>query len=166
MKYGISGTHLPANFPFAVTFNMIAGTKGFFPCVLGAVAWEETLKVLTPAQAMPYISSDNGHGIFQLTDSWPKDWQVPSSSAAYACDDYLLPALKQWTTQTTLQGDDLIRAVAATYNAGWQNAWDGHLNGNVDEYTTNQDYGTRVLADYHTLVAGLIPAGVSNPNPS
>lgn len=164
--FGISNAHLPASFPAFQTFNSIGLSRGFFPCLLGAIAWEETLKVLPLANAMSYISYDNGHGVMQLTDSWPSGWKVLSSNLAYAVDDYLMPALKQWTSQTTLMGDVLVKCVAATYNAGFGQAWEGHLNGNVDQFTENGDYGARVLADYTALVSGIVPAGVSNPSPS
>lgn len=166
MKDGISGTHLPPNFPFGITMSMIASSKGFFPPLVGAIAWEETLKVLTPAEAVGYISGDGGHGVFQLTDSWPENWQNVSASCDWAIDKFLMPAYTAWTEKTDLKGGKLVQCIAATYNAGWGQAWDGHLAGNVDMWTTGHDYGERVLADYEHLVSGIIPPGVSNPNPS
>ncbi len=139
-------------------------TYSFSPPFLGAICWEETLKVMLPAEALGFISTDGGHGLFQLTSSYPAQWTQPDQAAAFAIEQFLLPALQFWGHDYHLAGADLIRAAAAEYNAGRQNAIQGHLAGDVGMYTTGGDYDVRVLSDYQDLVDGILPPGASNPN--
>jgi len=99
--------------------------------------------------------SNAGHGPFQLTSSWPADWDEPYANAAYAVTVFLQPAWNFWTTNSPLVGEDLVKVIAASYNQGLTAAWQSHLNGNVDSGDTD-DYGTRAVQHYRALVAGQV----------
>ena len=57
---------------------------------------------------------------------------------------------------TGLELDDLVRAIAASFNAGIGGAAEGHAIGNVDAYTTN-GYAARALQNYQNLLRGVTP---------
>lgn len=152
MKDGISGAPCPNALPYAQIINSLCIARNFFPCLVGAIKMNETGLGQGPTTEND-ISADGGHGIMQLTSSYPSDWADPTANITYAIDHFLIPAYDAWKDQ--LQGDDLVRAIAATYNAGYGNAASGHSIGNVDAYTTN-DYGARALTHYTALVAGLV----------
>lgn len=152
MKDGISGTLLVATFPYAKIINNLCLQVDFFPCLVGGVKMNETGLGQGPTTEND-ISGDGGHGIMQLTSSYPSTWQEPQANIGYAIDHFLLPAYAYWREE--LQGDDLVRAIAATYNAGLGNAQAGHAEGDVDRYTTNH-YAARCLEHYHNLVKGVI----------
>lgn len=152
MKDGISGAILPAAFPYAKIINNLALQVDFFPCLVGAVKMNETGLGKGPTTETD-ISGDGGHGIMQLTSSYPSTWQEPAANIGYAIDHFLLPAYAYWREH--LQGNDLVRAIAATFNAGLGNAQAGHNEGNVDRYTTNY-YAARALRHYQDLTKGVI----------
>jgi hypothetical protein len=149
MRNGIVATPLDLAFPFARQINAACIAGDFFPYVAYAIKWNETANL---PDAATVISADGGHGLFQLTSSFPADWQDPYVNALYAVEDFLRPAETYWAHE--LQGDDLVRAIAAEFNAGRTQAIEGHEKGNLDLYTTN-NYGTRALASYHKLLNGL-----------
>lgn len=166
MIFGISGAALPAGFPFKQQIENVCASpaRNFPPCLVGAIKMNETGLGDDPA-ALEYgadpetgllPNGDNaGHGIMQLTSSWPDPgWDNAWTNIAYAVDHFLIPALVAW--KDSLQGDDLVRAIAASYNAGLGKARQGHCEGDVDKYTTN-DYGARALKEYTALAAGTIP---------
>jgi hypothetical protein len=159
MIFGISGAPIPATLPYAsnVTAACIQGDMP--PCFVYAIAWRESisgeLEGLWP-NASTVVSTDNGHGLMQLTSSWPDNWAIPTANAEYAIDEFILPAIRYWHGLQQFSGDDLVRLVAATYNAGLGNAIKGHEAGNVDLYTTN-NYAAGILANLKALVAGLKP---------
>ncbi len=101
--------------------------------------------------AATVVSDDGGHGLFQLTSSYPDDWIDPGANARYAVAHFLEPAYEFWTTYYHLEGDDLVRAIAAEFNAGRSAALAGHHAGNIDLYTTDH-YAEAVLAIYSRLV--------------
>jgi hypothetical protein len=101
-------------------------------------------------------SGDGGHGLFQLTSSYPDDWADPYANALYAVQYFLAPAETYWADTMGLQGTDLVRAIAAEFNAGRGGAMQGHEEGDVDKFTTNH-YAARALAHYEALVAGQAP---------
>ena len=105
------------------------------------------------ADAATVISDDGGHGLLQLTSSYPANWADPYANVLYAIDNFLRSAETYWSAE--LQGNNLIRAIAAEYNAGRSQAIAGHEAGNVDLYTTNS-YGQRALDMYLRLLAGKV----------
>lgn len=153
MQNGISAALVPNEFPYADIINVQATFQDFFPCVVAAIKVNETGLGQGPTTEND-ISGDGGHGIMQLTSSWPSDWQEPELNIEYAIEHYMVPAYEYWLGK--LQGDDLVRAIAATYNAGLGNALAGHANGNLDEFTTN-NYAARCLSHYQALITGVIP---------
>lgn len=167
MIYGVSGAPLPSGLPYGDAIAAAASAANFPPCWLYAQGWQETIKVDGWLQtlgktAANYISFDNGHGIFQLTSSWPDDWQDPSANAAYAIAHFLQPAIQFWTTTYNFSGDDLVRACAAEFNAGRQAAINGHNEGDVGAHTTHTGgvaYDDLVLKYYHQLAGGMHPSG-------
>jgi len=153
---GISGAALPNGFPYKSIIEQVCADKAFFPCLVGAIKMNETGLGQGPVSEND-ISFDGGHGLMQLTSSWPDNWEDPETNIAYAVQMYMLGAYASWTSPPySLDGDDLVRAIAASYNAGFDNALAGHRIGNVDAYTTN-NYGARALSNYKALVAGTIP---------
>jgi hypothetical protein len=120
----------------------------FSPEVAYAIALNETIEGQENGSwdAATVVSADGGHGLFQLTSSYPDDWADPLANATYAVEHFLLPAETFWSNMG-IQGDDLVRCIAADFNAGRQGALDGHAKGDVDLYTTDH-YAARALANY------------------
>jgi hypothetical protein len=118
---------------------------------VAAIGWRETFCFLAPDAARTCVSDDGGHGIMQLTASFPDPgWDDPATNIGYAYDHFIGPALDYWHGLEKFQGDALVKLVAATYNAGLSAAIQGHAEGDVDKYTTNA-YGSGVLAIYASL---------------
>ena len=90
------------------------------------------------------------------TSSFPENWDDPIANVDFAIEHFIEPALNYWHGLQRYSGDDLIRLVAATYNAGLGGAIKGHEAGNVDLYTTD-GYAGAVLGFYQKLSAGLAP---------
>lgn len=170
MIYEISGKSLPSSFPFATVINEACSEfHNMPPLFVGAIAWRETLSVMSPEAARVFVSGDDGHGIFQLTSSWPDDWQDPRASCDFAIDQFLERGIGYWHGLHGFTGVNLIRLVAATYNAGlgwWYGPGDrrnsgaigGHMEGDVDKYTTDR-YGSGVLTIFQNLLATGKPTG-------
>jgi soluble lytic murein transglycosylase-like protein len=151
MKNGVSGAPVPVDFPYSGIINTLGLQYDYPPCLIAAIKFNETGLGHDPT----VVSGDGGHGLMQLTSSYPSDWANPTANFTYAIEHFLIPAWSDWVD--TEEGDNLVRCVAATYNAGYGNAWAGHVEGSVDKYTTN-NYGARALEAYTTLVGGGIPA--------
>jgi len=154
-QYGLSGAEVSAlKNKYAGYTNRAANSRNFSPPLLYAVAYRETihgeLVGLWPS-ALTVVSGDGGHGLFQLTSSYPAAWEDPLINALYAIDVFLKPAIDYWHGLQNYSGDDLVRLVAATFNAGLGGAEKGHAAGDVDKYTTDH-YAAAVLTYYHNLV--------------
>lgn len=164
MRDGISGAACPDALPFASVINQACIDYDFFPPLVGAIKYNETGLSTDPAEmeagadrttGLLRDGSHAGHGIMQLTSSWPSTWADPASNVRYAITYYLRPSYEYW--RTIVQGDDLVRAVAASYNAGFGAAMSSHNQyGDVDYYTTCR-YGERALFAYHALRQGRLP---------
>ncbi len=161
MLYGMSGGPLPANLPYAQDVIAACGSN-FPPLVAYSVAARETImgQLAGEWNAATVVSGDGGHGLFQLTSSFPSNWQDPQANARYAMENWLVPDMNWWRSQIPgLQGDDLIRCIAASFNAGRGGAWRGHQEGSIDLYTTD-NYGSGVLSIYKSLfLTGKFPTG-------
>lgn len=145
MRYGISGKLLPSTVPFAREINSFAIAEGTVsPPLLAAIAKRES--DFTPA----VVSADGGHGLCQLTASWPDDWADPATNLAYAWHVFLRPAIDYWHGLERYTGDDLVRLVSATYNEGLGAAIAWHARGDVDGGTTNH-YAEGVLENYKSF---------------
>lgn len=176
-RWGISGAPLPAEFPFAVEITNACTAKNFPPCLVGAVKANETSASTDPkimqigtwpgsdyltnaAGTGPDTENAAGHGIFQLTSSWPANWDDPQASALYAIERFLQPAIDFWTANG-FSGDNLVKAVCASYNAGQGAAWNYHVRYNdvdgVPPNSTTNRYGARGVAAYNTLITGKLP---------
>jgi soluble lytic murein transglycosylase-like protein len=150
MRDGISGGPLYAAFPYAKIINDLSNEYDVSPLVVAAIKYNETGLGHGP-QTETDISGDGGRGIMQLTSSYPDDWTVPTSNIEWAIRNYIVPAWAFWETME--QGAELVRCIAASYNAGTGAALQGHKEGNVDKYTTN-NYGQRALESYLALQEG------------
>lgn len=160
MLYLISGEPIPAKLIYSEYIQKACDERNFWPLFAYAVACRESIigEMNGKWNARSVLSSDGGHGLFQLTSSWPNNWQDPYANACYAIDNFLTPLTNQWREAVPgLEGDDLIRCVAASFNAGFGGAWSGHERGDVDLYTSN-NYGAGVLAIYHNLCEKGSPA--------
>lgn len=167
--YGISASSLPDGFPFEHEIALACIERNWWPCLIGAVKLNETGLSTNPHEleegANPITgllpNGDNaGHGPMQLTAKWPADWFDPKANFLYAIDEYLAPAVSFWVMKG-LQGDALIKCVAASFNAGLQQAWKWHVDHSDVDYNTTRDgegvpYGARALAHYHALLQGRI----------
>lgn len=162
MEYGISGAPLPAGFPCGSIIADACESAGFFPLVVGAIKMNETGwstnadELQIGADATTLLLPDGsraGVGLMQLTSSYPDNWRDPLATFLYAIHHFLIPALDAW--KNDLQGDDLVRAMAATYNGGLGAAEDGHAQGDLDLFTTDH-YAQRALTHYHALLKGVI----------
>ena len=166
MKRGVSGSPIPSYLPFAAEITQACSEYDFPPCLAYAVKINETGLSNDPAEMQigsvgDYMpdGSNAGHGIFQLTSSWPAssnpadNWSNASANARYALAEFLQPAWLFWTSNTELEGEYLVKVIAASFNAGLLAAWNAHLSGNVDAIDTD-DYGARAVRHYLELVAG------------
>lgn len=153
MIYLISGKPVPFELRYSREITVACG-EIFPPLVAYAVACNETIigEINGKWDAATVVSSDSGHGLFQLTSSWPDDWEDPYANARYAINNFLVPAMRQWRENAPeIMGDDLVRCIAATFNAGFGGAWRGHTKGDVDRFTTD-NYGQRALVIYQSLL--------------
>jgi hypothetical protein len=150
MRNGIAGTALDLAYSYALPINESCRQNDWYPYLVKAIQWNETNG---RPDALTVISDDGGHGLMQLTSSVPVSWESAFVNVSYAITEFLKPAETYWVN-SGLQGDYLIRAIGAEYNAGRTQAIDGHEEGNVDKYTTGGDYGARALASYHKILAG------------
>lgn len=156
MQNGISGKGLPEGFPYKAIIETLCVKHNFFPCVVGAIKINETGLGQGPTTEND-VSGDGGHGIMQLTSYVPPDWQNPTVNIECAITKFLLPDYAVWTSPPySLSGEELVKALAASYNAGFDNALAGHKQGNVDLYTTH-NYGQRALSNEIALTQGTIP---------
>lgn len=154
MLYGLSGTPIPQGLPYADPLSQAAGHENFSPPLLYAIGAIETILGESTGyikNAASAVSGDGGHGIFQLTSSWPPNYADPYTNALYAIRVFLLPALHHWN-EAGFSGDNLVRLVAATFNEGLGAAIARHDAGDVDAGTTDH-YAARALACYHVLTA-------------
>jgi len=129
------------------------------PCLLYAIAWRESISGEVNGQwpdAATVISGDGGHGLMQLTSSWPDDWADPIPNVLYAIDEFVLPAIHYWHGLQRFAGDTLVLLVGATFNEGLSAAEKYHALGNVDAGTSNS-YGHAILGFSQKLSAGLAP---------
>ena len=173
MLYGLSGAPIPATLPYAAPVNAACYEANFPPPLLYSIGAIETIlsettgwieSVAPGKTAATYVSGDGGHGVFQLTSSFPPNWDDPEANAAYAIHVFLFPAVHHWAA-FNYQGADLVRLAAATFNEGLTEAIKDHAAGNVDLDTTDH-YAARALACYNvfatqglgTTVAALIAA--------
>ena len=160
MIFDISGAPLPKGLPYGATIQAACEEPGksFPPCLAYAVAWRESISGETHGSwnARTVLSNDGGHGLFQLTSSFPEGWEDENINVRYALDYFLIPSLEQFGDRG-LRGDNLVRLVAASFNAGDSAAWESYLAGNVDLATTGNDYAASVLANFHRLIKGLKP---------
>lgn len=172
MRNGIQSSPLPAhlNLPFA--FEIQIGcqvTPTFSPLLAYAIKVCETDST-EPADTVEFGAdlttmlmpngSPAGRGIFQLSSSFPTNWKDPLISTLFAVAHFLYPAEVFWSSTYGLQGNDLVRAIAAEYNAGRQGALSGHRAGDVGKYTTRQagqNYSDECLMYYQHLQKGLAP---------
>jgi hypothetical protein len=148
MRNGIVGTPLDLSIPFAKQINAACVTANWFPYVVSAIQHNETGGL---SDAATVVSADGGHGLMQLTSSFPANWDDPYANALYAIDEFLRPAETYWSQD--FQGNDLIRAIAAEFNAGRTAVINGHAEGDLGKYTTNS-YDQRALQTYTKLLAG------------
>lgn len=153
MRNGIKGTALPPAFPYKAIIEQQCFEQNCSPCLVGAIKMNET-GLGQGSQSENVISADGGHGLMQLTSSFPPDWADPAANFRYAIEQYINPAWEHWAAEG-LSGDDLVRAIAATYNAGLGGAEAGHAEGDIGKYTTDH-YDQRCLAHYQALVEGTI----------
>ena len=159
MIYGISGTAIPDHLDYASPIQLACQKYPTFPpCLAYAIAWRETIsgeKAGLWVSAATVLSDDGGHGLFQLTSSYPADWENVQINAEYALEHFLVPGL-QFFADRGLRGDNLVRCIAAGFNSGEEAAWENHLRGNVDLGTTD-NYAQSVLSNYHRLINGEDP---------
>lgn len=146
MRNGIESGVVPTDWPFADQINASAAVTNFSAILVAAIQHNETNGL---ADAATNISIDGGHGVMQLTAEYPPNWADPYGNILYAIDNFLGPAESYWAP--IVQGDDLVRCIAAEYNAGRGAAIKGHEEGDVDAYTTAH-YAQRALDTYKSLV--------------
>lgn len=159
MMYGISGTAIPAHLRYAQPIQ--AGCQKyptFPPCLAYAIAYRETIGGEINGlwvSAASVVSGDGGHGLFQLTSSYPSDWENVDANVSYALERFLVPAMAYFA-ERGMRGDGLVRCIAAGFNSGDETTWEDHLRGNVDLGTTN-DYAEAVLTNFNRLISGEEP---------
>jgi hypothetical protein len=159
MIYGISGAPIPETLPYASPVTAACLQDDMPPCLLYAIAWRESISGEVNGEwpnAALVVAGDGGHGLCQLTSSWPNDWANPIANVEYAITEFVQPAIHYWHGLQGYSGDTLVLLVAATYNEGLGAAEKYHASGDVDAGTTDE-YGHGVLDNFTKLVAGLAP---------
>lgn len=171
-RNGLSAGPLPValRLPFAseVERASLVGPT-FSPILAYAVKVNETNLSTNPEEiqigADPHTllmpdGTNAGVGIFQLTSFHPKGWRDPYICSVEAIKIWLFPAEQYWHGNYGLQGEALVRAVAAEFNAGRGNAEAGHRGGDVGRFTTYShglSYADRALNHYLNLEKGITP---------
>ncbi|MGD0053355.1 MAG: hypothetical protein ABSD03_16240 [Vulcanimicrobiaceae bacterium] len=181
MRNGIVAGTLPAGLHYSAQIQAAADQRNFSAELLYAIGWVEIIATeisgwiaevypgMTAATLISTKSPPPGYGAFQETpetsgNELPANWQDVTVAALFAIDHHLAEAWTFWATQG-LEGDDLVRAIAAEFNAGRGGAERGHAAGDIGLDTTHEvvngvstSYSDRVLAAYTSLVAGKEPA--------
>ncbi len=158
--YGLSGKSVPSSYLYADVINQAAISKGVSPIAMYAIAWRETLGVAGWIKATygvdpaDFISFDGGHGVFQLTASYPPDWNDVLQNALYAIDDFYEPYLQDWLARG-YTGTTLLQLAADDYNAGDTPVDIAHKAGRADSATTGGNYGSDVVLSYNNLLNDL-----------
>jgi hypothetical protein len=155
MRWGVSGKTIPYDLIFATPIQAAALLEDFPPCWLYAIGKIESIDEFgASAATIMSTNGDGGHGIFQLTSSFPDNWQDPQVSAQYAIKNFLMPAVQNCLASMYLSGDQLVRVASDVYNEGWGAEQISHsLYNDADFLTTGHDYGQRALAAYKELTA-------------
>ena len=167
MKWGLSGAPIPSNLPYAAAINRAALATQASPLALYAIAWRETIASersgwLVAAYgpgttAANVVSSDGGHGLFQITDlPIPENWADPYANAVWASAHFYEPYLIDWLDRG-FSGTTLLKLAADDYNAGDQAVQQAHAHGSADGATTGENYGSDVCVIYGNLLAGRDP---------
>ena len=159
MRWNIASPPLTVALPYELQIHNASTITDTPTALLYAIAWHETISGEVSGQwtASSVISADGGHGLCQLTASWPDNWDDAQANAVYACKNFIIPDALYWYRKYGYTGETLVRCIAASYNAGISGAEAGHIIGNVDCYTTNR-YAAKVLGFYRSIVATGKPA--------
>ena len=163
MKDGIISGTIPINNLYAWPIQQAADRRGTSAFLCYAIAETETIdgELAGLWKAATVVSADEGHGLFQLTYSYPANWDDPQANALWAIDTFILPAWTFWCQPPyNFVGDSLVRAIAAEFNSGRNNAFAGHAAGNIGLYTSKRpdsrgnllQYDQVVLNHYHDLL--------------
>ena len=152
MRWNLYSGNLNPTLPYASEVTSASIVTNIPTCLLYAICWHESIQGEINGSwiAATVVSADGGHGLGQLTSSYPENWDDPYSNACWAATYYIIPAAEYWVNQVTDPGA-LVKCIAATYNAGLGNAIAGHAQNNVDLYTTN-NYGAVVETIYFNLL--------------
>jgi hypothetical protein len=156
MIYGLSGAPVAAVLRYAAPINEAAEDVNFSPPLLYAIGYHETIHGeiigLWPS-AQTVVSGDGGHGIFQLTSSFPPNWYEAYCNAHWAITGpgLLGDCLEYWH-ELGFAGDQLVKLVAASFNEGLSAAEAAYKTGNVDAGTTD-GYGEAVVLIYNSIIS-------------
>lgn len=91
-----------------------------------------------------------GRGLFQIDYDWHEfartgNWHDPKANILYGCH-VLADSRDQLARQTNLQGEALLKAALAGYNAGWPTVLQAVQAGDdPDTVTTHRSYARTVL---------------------
>jgi len=159
MKRGVSGAPIPFGLPFSEEVTKACKPFDFPPCLAYAVRVNETDSGTDPSvmqigsvDGLMPDGSNAGRGIFQETSSWAEHWDDPLANAVYAIAVFLQPDWMFWTENTDLEGEQLVKVIAVSFNAGRGAAWKAHLQGDTDSAST-ANYGARAVSVYRSLIS-------------
>jgi len=159
MIYDISGRPIPSSLLYARVIESACEARNFPPCVAYAIANRETIRGERNGLwiSSTVISSDGGRGLFQLTSSYPSNWEDPLENTLYAIDHFLAPALHFFAGKG-LRDTSLIDIVADAFNEGASRAESFRASGvSPDIGTTGGDYGRDVVTCYVSLLEKGVP---------
>lgn len=161
MRWGISGQPLPAGLLYGAEISAACAAYNFPVCFAYAIAWRESIRGESNGKwnAATVVSSDGGHGVFQLTSYVPTGWSDPLTNAEAALAYWLVPNVNSFYDRFDLRGDALVKAAADAFNRGY-GAVSADLSAgrDPDAGSTGKNYGADVLAQYRRLIAGQNPA--------
>jgi hypothetical protein len=166
MIYGLSGRPLPPGLLYGSQIEAACEARNFPPCAAYGVANRETLRAqrsgwlaatFAGKDAATVITGDGGHGVFQLTSSFPDDWADVMANTLYALDHFLVPSMHYYAGAGH-EGDELLDLIADAFNAGSGRVNSFRVQGlTADMATTGGDYGADVLRCYHALLESGVP---------
>lgn len=149
MRDGIDGGPLASRHEYAAIVNGLSLGFNVSPLLVYAIRLNETSEGDPP----DILSNDGGHGIMQLTSSYPSNWTDPTANISYAIAHFIEPDWQSWKeADPSLAGDDLIRCIAVGYNAGFGTALAAHRAGDVDRVSYSGHYGVDAVRNYHALL--------------
>ena len=128
---------------------------GLQPCIIAGLGSRESHWGLALKPVGPEGTGDggSGHGLMQIDKRWHTEfiesgkWKDPGENILYGCS--LLAqnrALAQRRMPKVYNDRVFLKIILASYNTGFNRALEGLREGDIDLFTTGENYSTDVLS--------------------